>query len=474
LIHWISKDNNMLTALSSRFPVLAFGRLGRWRATNIYGQGWVAELTDYLFSVRNIHQPELNPVDVAIELVESRREPTAHSPEGTVSVEMRAAAVAQAAAQSDRYAVIIRGGEREDQARVLGEHGSINAARSHFRRVAEEVGYSLLGPVKGAPWTRLTSQRSLFGRIVSRVIRGAGVCAVLALLFSLIFSHHSSGFDQPSAYTPAASTDGVSSKSIDLRAARSWNDLTPDQRQTLLRIAAGSFTGSSPDAAASLAQAAEARSAAAQNGTQGGDAAGEQAVALAATRAVPQQVSDQALAAALGGNVTSESISGQDRPVPNQPAERTLSASELATVRKAATLTVQAGRATGVPSVIIFEDPLCSACRSFANSVMQGQVSAAIPISAVPIAFQHGSSEWASKALCSKNPNAGWADLMKGEVPDTATNCKAGDDTIAANNQLFVGMGFTSTPLLVAPNGKVLIGAPNAASFNAWVKANLK
>jgi hypothetical protein len=143
----------------------------------------------------------------------------------------------------------------------------------------------------------------------------------------------------------------------------------------------------------------------------------------------------------------------------------------MAQIRAVASIVGKDGR-KGAPEVLAFEDPLCSACRDFAHSLPSA--SADVPVAVVPVAFQDGAAGWASKALCSPDVRKAWDGLMHGSLPPATQPCVKGDATLARNNDLFKGLGFTSTPVFVAPNGRVLAGAPTPAMFNAWYAENVR
>lgn len=151
---------------------------------------------------------------------------------------------------------------------------------------------------------------------------------------------------------------------------------------------------------------------------------------------------------------------GQDR----------LSATQRAQVVAAATVDVHGG--AGGKELLVFEDPLCHSCKDFAAQT--ASLPADVRVRVIPIGFQPGGKEAASKALCASGDKVfNWRQTMSGMATGSET-CPAGDKVIAQNNALFLGLGFTATPVLVAPNGAVATGSPEASVVAEWLNRNLK
>jgi protein-disulfide isomerase len=389
--------------LSTAFDKLSLR--SRWRPAAHYGQGNVATLGSGAFQVTAAHAAGNGPfAEVFIGPLASFA-PAEELPNASIPKFVRHTASASEQQGEGALAVVV---SRGSFIHVLGEHASRRAAMRHFRRVVAEMGHELLGPVKGAPWEALRRPPSL----TSRIVKGAAVAVVAFLVLAPIYGalHGRAAAYGQAGYNQSSPLAGVPSKMIpiDLNLSHSWEQLTADQQQTLLRVAAG------------------------QSPIDGGTSAA----------AVPKAASAQ----------------GQ-----------MLDAEHMALVRQAASIAAQPGK-KGAPAVIVFEDPLCSACRQLAGE----KFGADIPVAVVPIAFQQGAPEWASKALCSPDAGKAWLGLMAGSMPQAKAACAAGDATIAKNNDLFRSLGFVSTPVLVAPNGRVMVGAPDATTFNAWYEANLQ
>ena len=343
--------------------------------------------------------------------------------------------------ERSRQAVTIAGDER---VHVVGAHVGVCDARRQFRVVALQVGSESLGNVKGSPWATYAARSSFLARWARRLVKVFLVVMALSWVSSILTASLHPPF-APTSLKPAqsaaaagaataaadaqvaqvvqsvaASAEAAASAggNVDSVVARAWDQLPPEQQKVLLRVAAGD-PATSPT---------------------GGATPGS--IPVAHLEAQAAQLSEH---------------------------ERTLGDKDLASVMRAASLGVHPGK-KGAPAVVVFEDPLCPSCRELAAT----SIPADIPVAVVPIAFQPGAAEWASKALCSGDAAKTWAGLMTGAAPSAKATCINGDATITRNNDLFKNLGFTATPTLVAPNGRVMVGAPDAATFAAWYQANLK
>jgi hypothetical protein len=329
-----------------------------------------------------------------------------------------------------------------DVVNLLGTYADSNQALSHFRETACRMCSETLGPVAGSPWTIRANRQAFLSRWVPRVLKVALALLVLSWVASgltsaaRMASASGAALRIPVASSNASSAAGAATAALDAQAAQavesaaaaaeraasagapmdavladSWNRLSADQQKTLLALAKGDPS------------------------------------ALQVSHADPSGQSVQSGAA----------------------NDRILSDKEMAAVMRVASLGIHPGK-KGMPAAIVFEDPLCPSCREFAKAAIPED----IPVAVVPIAFQQGATAWASKALCSGDVTKAWVGLMAGGAPSAKETCVTGDATITRNNDLFQQLGFNATPTLVAPNGRVMVGAPDAASFAAWYRANLK
>jgi thiol:disulfide interchange protein DsbC len=104
----------------------------------------------------------------------------------------------------------------------------------------------------------------------------------------------------------------------------------------------------------------------------------------------------------------------------------------------------------------IFADPNCPHCRSLELALAQ-MPSNVVPV-IMPVAFFSGSDIATSQVMCSKDRVAAWKSVIDGTAPKDAHACDAGTHTVKINSDLFTGVGFNSTPTIIADNGRILVG----------------
>lgn len=118
--------------------------------------------------------------------------------------------------------------------------------------------------------------------------------------------------------------------------------------------------------------------------------------------------------------------------------------------------------------VVMFSDPECPACRQFDQWIAKDNYKTFAPL-IVPVAFQRGSLEAAAGVLCSKDQAKAWMDVMAGK---SLQPCEQGRRDIELNNAAFEALGFRSTPVFVAINGKILERSMAPAEMSRWAKQN--
>lgn len=123
----------------------------------------------------------------------------------------------------------------------------------------------------------------------------------------------------------------------------------------------------------------------------------------------------------------------------------------------------------GIRRVVAFEDPQCTSCQRLARASLELNPKTH-RVAPIPVAFFDGSREMVAKALCAKDPVVAWRDLMVGS-PITGEVCEKGLKTVDDNTALFKQMQLDSTPSIVAPNGKLVVGDGSAQAITRWIDA---
>lgn len=118
----------------------------------------------------------------------------------------------------------------------------------------------------------------------------------------------------------------------------------------------------------------------------------------------------------------------------------------------------------------VFSDPNCPACRELEKQLQSMDKGKFMPI-VVPVAFKQGSVEAVAGVMCSKNVAAAWTAAAGTDIPPAPT-CAKGESQAQNNNAAFVALRFSSTPTLVAPNGRVIAGTGTSEQVLRWLAEN--
>lgn len=135
-----------------------------------------------------------------------------------------------------------------------------------------------------------------------------------------------------------------------------------------------------------------------------------------------------------------------------------------------ATAGVIVGRAepTGKRMVVLFEDPMCSNCRDITRNLTK--MRAGFGYTVLPIGMMTDESKrLAAIALCAQEPAKAWEGVMRGDV-QTGQPCEKGLKQVEANNQLFLDLNFSETPMLIAPDGRLAKGSAEAEDIERWLE----
>ncbi len=161
---------------------------------------------------------------------------------------------------------------------------------------------------------------------------------------------------------------------------------------------------------------------------------------------------------------------------PADPAQQpgpAFGAEQLAQIRAASALPsvklTGTGDGNSVKVVYAFEDPQCPSCREL-HQASQGLDRSRYEVRVIPIAGLEGSRDLVARALCDAKPADAWKMLMMGS-PLTGPVCAKGLETVDKNSALFHQLGLNRTPSVVAPNGRLVIGAGSTQALQAWIDA---
>lgn len=121
----------------------------------------------------------------------------------------------------------------------------------------------------------------------------------------------------------------------------------------------------------------------------------------------------------------------------------------------------------------IFSDPGCSYCRALEPELAKLAKRFTIHLFPVSVIGGRQSAERVSPIMCAGTElrAAAWRELAADRAP-VARGCAAGDEAIAANNEIFRAAGLSGTPAIIASNGFTYPeSSPNtAAAIAAWAK----
>lgn len=122
----------------------------------------------------------------------------------------------------------------------------------------------------------------------------------------------------------------------------------------------------------------------------------------------------------------------------------------------------------GAVSFVVFSDPNCPACQALEKQLETLGPNLAPII--VPVAFRPGSDARVAQVLCANDVSAAWRQAVA--YATLSPPCDKGRKLVANNNAAFVALKFNATPTIVAPNGKVAVGAKDFDAMIQWVRAN--
>jgi len=317
------------------------------------------------------------------------------------------------------HLVLTKDGSAVDLGTFEPEHLSV--AKQEFEKVRDQLLAEVLpdGPSHTRSITPAPSpsRRGLLSR-VGPWLGGAVAMLMLAAVF---------GPAQPPQQKLPQDLAGMGARGslVDPAAPPAWNDLPESYKRILL--------------------AAAERAAHAEHVGPAGDVG---AVVAAATGSTPVAAANAASAASA-------------------PTGSKLTAENFRRVRAGAQIRMREG---GTP-FYAFVDPMCIACQELERHL--DGVDREYSVVALPVAFLSGSRDLAAAALCAKDRVAAWHKAAVAQPVGTKP-CDEGLKQVDANNALFLSLGFTATPTLVAPNAKVVQGTGEAVQIAGWVKGNLK
>lgn len=314
------------------------------------------------------------------------------------------------------------------------EKGKVQFATARDQLLAEVLPTAAKGPGSG-PIVR----RSWFRRVTAKLLPwlgGAVSVIVLALVFNPARNNGNKGValtdlprtaEMPLAargQTPPLTADELSKMLPASQAPAAWSALPDEQKRILMeaaeRVAAGTGNDMSADVAKLVANL---------------------------TQASP---------------VTSAG--------PNGAAPRTnpvLSAEDFKRVAAAP----QIRTSTGGSVFYGFVDPMCSACQHMESQVLQ--LDKKLNFVAIPVGFQGGGRDQAAAAFCARDKVDAWHKAAQVQPVGTKP-CDEGYKQVDANNKLFLSLGFTKTPTMIAPNARIAVGSAESDQLAAWVTTNLK
>lgn len=124
-------------------------------------------------------------------------------------------------------------------------------------------------------------------------------------------------------------------------------------------------------------------------------------------------------------------------------------------------------------TLIVWADPLCPNCRDFEQKVVP-QLPKDVGVTIVPVAFKQGSRPLVSYAACGNDAAERarrWANLMSSSPStDFSSQCAAGPQVADRNTTLFVRADLTSTPTIMASDGRIFTGdRTSAADVATWL-----
>lgn len=123
----------------------------------------------------------------------------------------------------------------------------------------------------------------------------------------------------------------------------------------------------------------------------------------------------------------------------------------------------------GEPTVWVFADPKCAACRQL--EPMLDALSKDYTIAVFPVAFQPGSQQIAQRVMCAADRAQAWKLALQDKLTGGSDSCAAatGVDKLTA---LFVSQGMSGTPSIVAKDGRVRNSVGSLEELKAWLAAS--
>lgn len=129
-------------------------------------------------------------------------------------------------------------------------------------------------------------------------------------------------------------------------------------------------------------------------------------------------------------------------------------------------------RGKGSLKIAVFSDPDCPFCKRLEKEF--GQMNdITIYNFMMPIASLHPQAHQKSVQIwCQKDRTAAWTNWMrKGEMPPAVAEC---DNPVEETTSLGEQLGFTGTPAVIFPNGKVQAGYSPKAQLEQAIRSNQK
>ncbi|MBK6742669.1 MAG: DsbC family protein [Hydrogenophilales bacterium] len=117
--------------------------------------------------------------------------------------------------------------------------------------------------------------------------------------------------------------------------------------------------------------------------------------------------------------------------------------------------------------VYVFSDPACGHCQTL-EQTLAGMTDLRVRTLLLP--FQAESAELVRDLWCASDRRAAWSAWMRSGVrPERAPEACQVDTLLTQNQALAQQFGIRATPALVAPDGRVSLGALAAPDLSAWL-----
>ncbi len=117
--------------------------------------------------------------------------------------------------------------------------------------------------------------------------------------------------------------------------------------------------------------------------------------------------------------------------------------------------------------VYVFSDPACGHCQTLEQTLAS---MTDLRVRTILLPFQPESAELARDLWCAPDRRAAWTAWMRqGVRPERAPEACQVDALLTRNKALAEQFGIRATPALVAPDGRVSLGALAAPELSAWL-----